>query len=62
MFKIERETWGSKCRRLEEVGDGVRDSGSVVLAGPLGDLAINSTGRGDSAEIQMRKLSFISRK
>lgn len=44
------------------MGDGVRDSGSVVLAGPLGDLAINSTGRVDSTEIQMRKFSFISRK
>ena len=44
------------------MGHGVRDSGSVVLAGPVGDLAINSTGRGDSAEIQVRKFSFISRK
>ena len=44
------------------MGHGVRDSGSVVLAGSVGDLAINSTGRGDSAEIQVRKFSFISRK
>lgn len=44
------------------MGDGVRDSGSVVLAGPAGDLAINSAGRADSAEIQVRKFSFISRK